>query len=473
MENAIILKSELFDNIYEPWLHILSDEKSGIELILRKLNALNLNRNEFCPRPCDWFNFARLTPFFKLKVVIIGQDPYPNDNAHGLAFSSKYAIPQSLKNIYGAIFDNNEMEHILSEKQGNLSSWAAQGILMINAALTTIEGKSNEHASLWRPYTTYIIKQLCEIFRQDNKKLVFILWGVFAQKFLPLIQRYNHYGLLWSHPSPMINNKLTDDKKFHNCTNFYECNVFLKKMSLTPINWTSVFPETHFINHTKEEKKNKKEEKNKKEIIDINKLDEYLSQISKKIICKYIDADSDKIVVFTDGACIANKKPNANGAFAVVFVNGYIKNKIIIGNLSNTYITPSNIRAEGIAILQVLKTLYDNRHKFNNATIVTDSQFWQNMITLYMPKWDDLKFNTQANTDLTKEINKYWKKLRAKEKNVYIEFMYGHNKKGWREYPIDSYEKYCYTYNDVCDKLASWSVHNVARGQMVSFEYDV
>lgn len=174
------------------------------------------------------FNAFELTPFKQVKVVILGQDPYPaKGQAHGLSFSvpREIPIPRSLKNIY------KELEQDISSTMpphGNLEQWARQGVLLLNATLTVNEGETNSHAnSGWQQFTDEVIKQLS----MQQTGLVFMLWGNFAQSKSALIDAHKHLILKSAHPSPL------SVKGFWGNRHFSQANDYLVTQNKTPINW--------------------------------------------------------------------------------------------------------------------------------------------------------------------------------------------------------------------------------------------
>jgi uracil-DNA glycosylase len=181
------------------------------------------------------FNAMRLTPFDKVKVVILGQDPYINEfhgipEAHGLCFSVKEGIPvpPSLKNIFQEI-RNSVYNGQPRDFSADLSRWAEQGVLLLNASLSVLAGRSNSHANLgWHRLTDNIIATISD--RLEH--VVFMLWGSFAQKKEPLIDRRKHLILKTSHPSP-----LSAHRGFLGSGVFVKCNDYLRQHGEEPIEW--------------------------------------------------------------------------------------------------------------------------------------------------------------------------------------------------------------------------------------------
>jgi len=181
------------------------------------------------------FNAMRLTPFSEVKVVILGQDPYINEvkgtpEAHGLCFSVQDGIPAppSLKNIFQEI-QNSIYPGQPQAFSTDLSRWAKQGVLLLNASLSVLAGNSNSHAKLgWQQLTDDIIAAISD----QRQHVVFMLWGAFAQKKEPLIDRSRHLILKTSHPSP-----LSAHRGFLGSGVFSECNDYLRQWQQTPITW--------------------------------------------------------------------------------------------------------------------------------------------------------------------------------------------------------------------------------------------
>ena len=174
------------------------------------------------------FRAIELTPFDKVKVVIIGQDPYHNDNqANGLCFSvsDKVKAPPSLKNIFKELEDDLGIKKTSNE----LEMWAKQGVLLLNATLTVRAHEANSHKDLgWEKFTDFIIKEISD--KKEN--VVFVLWGAFAQKKAGLIDASKHFVIQSAHPSPF-----SVHKGFFGSRPFSKINQFLEEKGKEPINW--------------------------------------------------------------------------------------------------------------------------------------------------------------------------------------------------------------------------------------------
>lgn len=176
------------------------------------------------------FNAFNLTPFDKVKVVILGQDPYHGENqANGLAFSvnDKIPNPPSLVNIYKELKSDIGVE--TNKRNGNLDNWAKQGVLLLNATLTVKEHVAASHQNKgWEKFTDTVIKKLSE----KKEKLVFILWGAYAQKKGLIIDSSKHLVIKSVHPSP-----LSAYNGFFGSKPFSQTNKYLIENSQKAIDW--------------------------------------------------------------------------------------------------------------------------------------------------------------------------------------------------------------------------------------------
>lgn len=176
------------------------------------------------------FNAFDLCPPEKIKVVILGQDPYHGPGqAHGLCFSVPEGIPHppSLKNIFKELENDLQMAY---PKSGNLTSWAKQGVLLLNATLTVQAHRAGSHqAKGWETFTDRVIQLLSE----QYEGLVFLLWGGYAKQKIKLIDGDKHCVLSSGHPSPLSANR---GYWFGN-QHFSKCNAYLDYKGKTPINW--------------------------------------------------------------------------------------------------------------------------------------------------------------------------------------------------------------------------------------------
>lgn len=176
------------------------------------------------------FNALNTTPFNQVKVVILGQDPYHGPNqAHGLSFSVQkgVAIPPSLRNIFHELHSDLGLE---IPKHGNLTRWAEQGVLLLNAVLTVEAGQPTSHQKQgWEDFTDHVI----DVLNEQRENIVFILWGAYAQRKGKRIDENKHLVLKAAHPSPLAANR----GGFFGCKAFSKSNNYLKQNGIEPIDW--------------------------------------------------------------------------------------------------------------------------------------------------------------------------------------------------------------------------------------------
>lgn len=176
------------------------------------------------------FNALNTTPLHNVKAVILGQDPYHGPNqAHGLSFSVQkgLALPPSLRNIFHEL--NSDLG-IPIAKQGDLTQWAQEGVLLLNSVLTVEAGQPTSHQKRgWEDFTDAVI----DVLNEQRQHVVFILWGAYAQRKGQRIDESKHLVLKAAHPSPLAANR----GGFFGCKAFSKTNNYLKQNGIEPINW--------------------------------------------------------------------------------------------------------------------------------------------------------------------------------------------------------------------------------------------
>lgn len=217
------------------WLKVLGNEFDKDYMKRLKLFLLNEKQLKkiIYPPNSEIFNAFNLTPFEEVKVVIIGQDPYHGiGQAHGLSFSVRedVRIPPSLQNIYKEL--ETDINGFKIPVHGNLTKWAQQGVLLLNATLTVEANKAGSHQKQgWEEFTDAAIKAV-----SDHKKdVVFILWGRFAQDKIKLIDTAKHYIIKSAHPSPF-----SAYNGFFGSKPFSQTNSYLQQKGQSPIDWQIV-----------------------------------------------------------------------------------------------------------------------------------------------------------------------------------------------------------------------------------------
>ena len=218
--------------INDSWKQVLKEEfaKPYFSQVANFLKTEKAAGKTIYPSGSNIFNAFNKTPFDKVKVVILGQDPYHGfGQAHGLSFSvlPGVKIPPSLQNIFKEIKADIGVEN--PPNFGDLTHWAEQGILLLNAALTVRDGEPMSHAKIgWAQFTDAVIKTISD--KKEN--VIFLLWGKFAQDKQVLINTDSHYILKAAHPSP-----LSAHNGFFGCKHFSKTNEILVKHGENPIDW--------------------------------------------------------------------------------------------------------------------------------------------------------------------------------------------------------------------------------------------
>ena len=218
-------------NIEPSWKKILHTEftKSYFENVVAFLKTEKAQGKIIYPPGALIFNAFAKTPFDKLKIVLLGQDPYHGQGqAMGLSFSVPKGVrpPPSLINIFKELYDDIGVP---ISSSGDLTSWADQGVLLLNAALTVRANEPNSHSKIgWHQFTDAVIKKVSD----EKEGIIFLLWGAFAHQKQELIDQNKHHVLKAAHPSPY-----SADKGFFGCRHFSKTNEFLVQQKQEPINW--------------------------------------------------------------------------------------------------------------------------------------------------------------------------------------------------------------------------------------------
>ncbi|GGF74068.1 uracil-DNA glycosylase [Alteromonas lipolytica] len=214
------------------WQEILGPQKQADYFVnlMARVEAEREAGKVIYPPSHDVFNALKYTPLDAVKVVILGQDPYHGPNqAHGLCFSVLPGVktPPSLVNIYKELAA--DIDGFAIPNHGTLTSWAEQGVLLLNTVLTVEQGKAHSHAKWgWERFTDAIIDAV----NQHQQGVVFLLWGSHAQKKGMHIDTSKHHVLSAPHPSP-----LSAHRGFFGCKHFSQTNQLLVSQNKSPVNW--------------------------------------------------------------------------------------------------------------------------------------------------------------------------------------------------------------------------------------------
>lgn len=212
-----------WDNLFKTSVFVEEFNNINKQLIIDKQNS------EIYPASENIFKAFELCSFDKIKVVILGQDPYHGEGqAHGLAFSvpEGIAMPPSLKNIFKELAEDLNLP---LASNGNLERWAQQGVLLLNSVLTVKKDQAGSHRNIgWEKITDHVINTISN----EKENVVFILWGNYAKEKEQLINKVKHLILTAAHPSP-----LSAYKGFFGCRHFSKANAYLKGKGIARINW--------------------------------------------------------------------------------------------------------------------------------------------------------------------------------------------------------------------------------------------
>ena len=213
------------------WKEVLKDEfkKPYFKQITEHIKTEKEQGKTIYPPGPLIFNAFEQTPFDKVKVVLLGQDPYHGPRqAMGLSFSVPDGVhpPPSLVNIFKELHEDVGAP---IPKHGDLTKWAQQGVMLLNASLTVRAGEPNSHSKVgWHQFTNTVIEKISI----EKRDVVFLLWGKFAQEKTELINEKKHHVLKAAHPSPFA-----ADKGFFGCRHFSKTNSYLMKQGMDPIDW--------------------------------------------------------------------------------------------------------------------------------------------------------------------------------------------------------------------------------------------
>lgn len=218
--------------IEESWKKVLKDEfkQTYFQNIVQHIKTEKSQGKIIYPPGSKIFNAFNTTPFDKVKVVILGQDPYHGaGQAHGLCFSVPFGVPPppSLVNMFKELQEDIGFR---IPEHGNLTHWAEQGVFLLNASLTVRAGEPMSHSKIgWAQFTDTVIRKISE----GKQQVVFLLWGKFAQEKRVLIDESKHLVLRAAHPSP-----LSAHAGFFGCRHFSKTNEYLVANGIDPVDWS-------------------------------------------------------------------------------------------------------------------------------------------------------------------------------------------------------------------------------------------
>ena len=220
-----------------------SKKSSDLMRFMGEIRAMRDGNIDIYPPEGSVFRAFKLVPCDKVKVVIVGQDPYYGPGqANGLSFAvnTGQMRPPSLRNIFKEL---QRSVGVVPEASSNLEGWASQGVLLLNSILTVERGLPGSHSNKgWEEFTDFLLKKLVK----NHKGIVFMLWGNYAQTKTRKLKSYHHLTLTAPHPSP-----LSAHKGFFGCDHFNQANNFLELVGKDSIDWLKIDNESYcsFIGH--------------------------------------------------------------------------------------------------------------------------------------------------------------------------------------------------------------------------------
>lgn len=454
------------------------------------------------PRPELVFEAARKCPVESVRVVLIAQDPYikPGE-AHGLSFSvpAGVKVPPSLRNIYKCLLHQGMIRS--TPATGDLSSWAAQGVLLLNCALTTRIGKSNAHATAWSQYTDGVIRGLSAL----QRPLIFVLLGGFAQEKKSLIDLRRHFAFEWGHPSNLNRDNTSEDnpKHFKYCTVFKRVNEQLTLQGGLPINWDPTAPPPamtplgfHEVSAPSIGTANGPSVVRATAQTVIVSLDRRptvaellgvepcansvqhasapISNTGRPVPRECTDQDpqcytSDVLWIFTDGGCVGNGTSKCTAAYGWYMTDGVrvCEDTGIVEkcDIADAVYQASNNRGELTGILRALQYVIAGHtdganiadsFSYSSITVVSDSEYSIKSITQWIYAWekDPEKLSGKKNLDLIRSAKDAVETLK-KKCPVNFKHVNSHRKE-----PVDNdtEEWFLWKCNDIVDKLCNKSL---------------
>ncbi len=470
----------------------------AISNVNKYLTARQLTVESLCPPPPLVMNMVRKCPIGAVRVVIVGQDPFikPGE-AMGLCFSVPGGInvPASTKNIYKCLLHSKLITN--TPAHGNLTRWAEQGILMLNCALTTVLGKSNEHAECWRPYTDALLREIGSL----SRPIVFILLGAFAHEKRELFDYPRHTILTWGHPSPLNRANSSDNpNNFKYCDAFVRANEVLVSRGEPAINWD---PDCSLARPSRPPLRPSPQSAAQSSLqpmsqaslqppaqpnlsIDTSQTPLSASQHSQQSISRpALEPDLsalalnlpvsvlrevtindpapltiDTLWVFTDGAARGNGSAKCSAAWAFYVTDGAMCAErfgvVDEVEIQGKVYKSSNNRGELTAILYSMEFIYAmNCTTYGTIVIVSDSAYCINTLKEWAPAWikkpENGELMDKPNMDLILPAVGLFAHIAKQHK---IEFRHVHSHKSEPK-DIESEEWFIWKCNDIVDKYAT------------------
>jgi uracil-DNA glycosylase len=465
--------NSIFVGIDNEWKELLVRKlRTELTYTLTELNKLvvaGLALSQICPKVQNIFNFARITPYNNIKIILLGQDPYiGKDEAHGLSFSSNKNIPPSL----AAIYNNLTNVGLIKNKQtsGNLEHWARQGVLLLNAALTTKQGTSNAHKDIWEAYTDKIISELS----RSELKPIFILLGNNAIAKRRLISA-DCQVYTWGHPSPLNRvNKIECPANFKYCDAFKLAHEWLMAAG-TEIIWDRVEYCEIFDDDMNDQLNAQTGAQTPADIVSYKPIELPGTPIERQHGPKDIlgRGNNDTIYIFTDGGCTGNGHNHARSSYAFCIVTNThtytLSGKVELINIPGQKFQTSNNRGELFGVSYAFHYIRDvlngkfkceelqNALRVKHITVVSDSTYTIGCYSKWGFSWRKSGDKNKKNLDIIMPTLDVIDEL----KDIYaIDIKYKHIR-SHKERPTDPNDLFYWYGNDVADKLCEAALKTI------------
>ena len=410
---------QLIDSIPPDWKEIFLKDSESYNMLRTILQEIQSDLDDICPNIENIFRAFRITPANRVRVVIIGQDPYHTPEvADGLCFSTRpgNSIPPSLRNIYLALMNSGMVDE--KPQHACLQNWGAQGVLMINSALTTVTGTAGKHTKIWKPWTNWLIKYLSD----NYDELVFLLWGAKAQAVGQVVDIEKHNVLEWLHPSPMSQG-VPEHLQFKSCWHFEMTSEWYQDKFGKKLDWNP----------------------------------------------------SQTTYVYTDGACKGNGQHKAKAGYGVYFQCGPLRGTQIYAPLpkaeyNGIKMKQTNNRAEMLATIDALET-YMEYGCVGNLFLVVDSDFVRKIIVEWIDMWYSRnKIDQMKNADLVWRLKDVLDRIYAFQRSLDLKFkiihVYSHIPK--KKAPAEGTKDYkMWKGNNIADDLSNKGV--IASSRIIEF----
>jgi uracil-DNA glycosylase len=424
----------MFDRIDANYKQILvRDNKALLSPILSTLDTDIKAGASITPEPQHIFRAFKLTNYANTRVVIIGQDPFIRPNqATGLSFSvpPTMTIPPSTRKIYECLIHHKLIAD--NPTHGCLDEWARQGVLMLNAALTTKMGESNAH-KFWHKYTDKIIADLS----RAKDFLIVVLWGDFAHKKAQLIDD-KHLVLKWGHPSPLnsANKSPNNVNNFMYCDSFTKINEALVARGMKAINWDPRGDNVGVATGV---------------VATVAKLQQPQPQQQPQ---------PSRAFIFTDGGATANGKVNCKASWGCHIVKiGALAGTESMGgivppiNISGKKFAASNNRGEITALVKAIEWVGATSYP-HDIEIVSDSKYLIDCLTKWIAGWIRAgKLEEKKNTDLLLPL---YHAIQALPNKITYKHVNSHR----AEPPKGTPEYFYWCGNDAADKICSKQLYS-------------